>query len=198
MPSCTEVALVHDFLPERFRPRDPALLPLRRRWWGEATAHLAVSADTAADVCARMPSSASLVEWCHPAPDPVFREIVIENSSRSHWDMLRHRAGINSAFVLLPATSSLGSYKNPELVGMALSDPSLHSLQLVLCGIGAEQRAQELEIRFPLLRGRILAAGFTDSELALVYRYAVAVLIPSRIEGFGLPAIELCSPVACL
>ena len=62
MPSCTEVALVHDFLPERFRPRDPALLPLRRRWWGEATAHLAVSADTAADVCARLPSSASLVE----------------------------------------------------------------------------------------------------------------------------------------
>ena len=59
--------------------------------------------------------------------------------------------------------------------------------------IGAEQRAQELRNPFPLLRGRILAAGFTDSELALVYRYAVAVLIPSRIEGFGLPAIEVMS-----
>ena len=37
----------------------------------------------------------------------------------------------------------------------------------------------------------IYAAGFTDVELALVYRHALAVVIPSRIEGFGLPAIEV-------
>jgi glycosyltransferase involved in cell wall biosynthesis len=35
-----------------------------------------------------------------------------------------------------------------------------------------------------------LAAGFTDLELALAYRHALAVVIPSRIEGFGLPALE--------
>ena len=74
---------------------------------------------------------------------------------------------------------------------MALSDPRLHSLQLVLCGVAAEQRATELEDCFPDLRGRTLAAGFSDSELALVFRHALAVLIPSRIEGFGLPAIEV-------
>ena len=64
-------------------------------------------------------------------------------------------------------------------------------MPLVLCGIAAEQRAQELELRFPHLRGRVLAAGFSDSELTLVYRQALAVVIPSRIEGFGLPAIEV-------
>ena len=74
---------------------------------------------------------------------------------------------------------------------MALSDIRLHSLQLVLCGIAAEQHAMALEERFPLLRGRILAAGFNDPELALVYRHALAVLVPSRIEGFGLPTVEV-------
>ena len=190
-PSCPEVALVHDLLPERFRPRDPALLPLRRRWWGEASAHLSVSADTAADLSTRLPISATRVDWCHPAPDSVFCETYSAHASLSLWENLRRRAGLNSVFVLLPATSSIGSYKNPELVGTALSDDSLDSLQLVLCGIAAEQRAQALESRFPLLRGRILAAGFNDSELAMVYRHALAVLIPSRIEGFGLPAIEV-------
>ena len=46
-------------------------------------------------------------------------------------------------------------------------------------------------MNFPHLRGRVLAAGFSDSELALAYRQALAVVIPSRIEGFGLPAIEV-------
>ena len=36
-----------------------------------------------------------------------------------------------------------------------------------------------------------MAAGFNDLELAIVYRQALAVVIPSRIEGFGLPAIEV-------
>ena len=36
-----------------------------------------------------------------------------------------------------------------------------------------------------------MAAGFSDDELKLVYRQALAVVIPSRIEGFGLPAVEV-------
>ena len=184
--------MVHDFLPERFRPSDTALLPLRRRWWaGEATAHLAVSADTATDVSAHLVGSDCCVQWCHPAPAPFFHESACNKDSELCWESLRERAGLHSIYVVLPATSAIGSYKNPELVAMALSDSRLHSLQLVLCGIGAEQRANEIEERFPYLRDRILAAGFNDLELATVYRHALAVLIPSRIEGFGLPAIEV-------
>ena len=104
---------------------------------------------------------------------------------------LQQKAGLPDAFVLLPATSAIGSYKNPELLAQALADRDLLSLPLLLCGIAAEQRAQELEVHFPHLRGRVMAAGFSDSELALVYRHALAVVIPSRIEGFGLPAIEV-------
>jgi len=106
------------------------------------------------------------------------------------WDDLRRRSGLRLPFVLLPATSAIGSYKNPELVAQALAGPALGALQLVLSGIAAAQRVQELEQRFPGLQGRCLAVGLTDLELALAYRHALAVVLPSHAEGFGLPAVE--------
>ena len=45
--------------------------------------------------------------------------------------------------------------QNPELIAQVLDDPDLLSLPLLLCGIAAEQRAQELEMNFPHLRGRV-------------------------------------------
>ena len=190
-PVCAEVALFHDCLPERYQPRDPALLPLRHRWWSGASAYLAVSADTAEDLTSSFDCADRPIAWCHPSPDPIFSETYYVRNFDVLWQKLRVQANIRSPFVLLPATSAVGTYKNPELVGLALSDNRLRSVQLVLSGVGAEQRSVQLENRFPNLRGRISSVGLNDTELALVYRHALAVLIPSRIEGFGLPAIEV-------
>ena len=46
----------------------------------------------------------------------------------------------------------------------------------------------------PSLRGRCIGVSLTDVELAVAYQHALAVVVPSRIEGFGLPAIEA---IAC-
>lgn len=191
LPTCPELALVHDCLPERIRPDQPALMALRRRWWQQASAHLAVSAATAADLGRLLRQRVDAVAWCHLAPAAAFLDVPDSPGAQSLWHRLRQKAALPEVFLLLPATSAIGSYKNPELVAQALADPALASLPLLLCGIAAEQRAQELVARFPHLRGRVHAAGFTDPELALVYRQALAVVIPSRIEGFGLPAIEV-------
>src|SRR5258706_7593141 len=44
---------------------------------------------------------------------------------------------------------------------------------------------------FPQYRGRATPAGFVDDdELAALYRGALALVIPSIEEGFGLPALE--------
>ena len=190
-PACSELALVHDCLPERIRPDQPELMALRRRWWKQAAAHLAVSSATAEDLAHLLHTPDLQIPWCHLAPADAFHETADSPGVQLLWNRLQRKAGLPEAFVLLPATSVIGSYKNPELVAQALADRELLSLPLVLCGIAAEQRAQELELRFPHLRGRVLAAGFSDSELQLVYRQALAVVIPSRIEGFGLPAIEV-------
>ena len=190
-PACPELAFVHDCLPERIRPDQPELLALRRRWWQQAAAHLAVSLATAEDLAHLLQKPILQLSWCHLAPAEVFHQTPDPPGASSRWRRLQREAGLPDIFVLLPATSAIGSYKNPELVAQALADRDLLSLPLVLCGIAAEQRAQELELRFPHLRGRVLAAGFSDYELMLVYRQALAVVIPSRIEGFGLPAIEV-------
>ena len=191
VPSCSELALVHDCLPERFLPDQPSLMALRRRWLQGASAHLAVSAATAADLAQLLCRPANEVSWCHLAPAQLFADIAFHEGAGQLWERLQHQASLPESFVLLPATSVIGSYKNPELLAEALASPPIAELPLVLCGIAAEQRANELEVRFPHLRGRIHAAGFSDPELAVMYRQALAVVIPSRIEGFGLPVIEV-------
>tara|TARA_B100000674_G_scaffold458659_1_gene435100 strand:- start:501 stop:1811 length:1311 start_codon:yes stop_codon:yes gene_type:complete len=190
-PSCAELALVHDCLPERIRPDQPEMMSLRRRWWQQAVVHLAVSSATAEDLAHFLQKPDLQLPWCHLAPAEAFHQTSDSPGVPSHWRCLKQKAGLPDEFVLLPATSAIGSYKNPELLAQALADRDLLSLPLLLCGIAAERRAQELEMNFPHLRGRVLAAGFSDSELALAYRQALAVVIPSRIEGFGLPAIEV-------
>ena len=190
-PACPELALVHDCLPERISPDQPELMVLRRRWWQQAAAHLAVSSATAEDLAYLLHKPNLQISWCHLAPAESFHQTVDSIGLPSLWNRLQREAGLPDEFVLLPATSAIGSYKNPELLALALADRDLLLMPLVLCGIAAEQRAQELEVHFPHLRGRVVAAGFSDAELALVYRQALAVVIPSRIEGFGLPAIEV-------
>ena len=189
-PVCSELAFVHDCMPERSTcPQD--LRRLRRRWLQGASAHLAVSADTAADVAGLLASSIDEIPWCHPAPDPCFVATRGDESGNDLWHRLCRRTGLQMPFVLLPATSGVGTYKNPEVVLAALQAPALKAVQLVLSGIGAQQRAEEFEQHAPSLKGRIRSVGLSDLELAFVYRHALAVVIPSRIEGFGLPVIEV-------
>ena len=189
-PVCPEVVLVHDCMPERSScPEDLRLL--RRRWLLGASTHLAVSAHTAADLASLLSQPIESIPWCHSAPDLLFASTVQDPGTDQLWKRLKTRVGITEPFVLLPATSAVGSYKNPELVLRALQQPTVQMLQLLISGVGAEQRAAEFENQVPSLRGRILAVGLSDLELALVYRHALAVVVPSRIEGFGLPVIEV-------
>lgn len=188
-PACAELALVHDCLPERLGT-SLAVRELRNRWLSRASVHLAVSADTAADVERLLRTPRRSVAWCHPAPAQLFASTVLEERAAHLWVELCNRAGLHQPYVLLPATSAIGSYKNPEVLAVALADSSLKGIHLVLCGIAADQRRLELEARFPHLQGRCRAAGFTDLELALAYRQAIAVVVPSHAEGFGLPVVE--------
>ena len=184
-----ELILVHDCLPER-GSKDALLLHQRRRWLKGASRCLAVSAATAVDLEGLLQLPTGSVPWCYSGPDRIFHATFADPDSAKLWPQLQQRSGLNHPYVLLPATSGPGSYKNPELVAAALAEHGLQQIQLVLSGLAAETHCATLLEQFPHLQGRCLVAGFTDLELALAYRHALAVVLPSRIEGFGLPAIE--------
>ena len=189
VPAIPELALVHDCLPERSRaPAD--LRRQRRRWLQGARGFLAVSAATAQDLEGLLLREPGSLPWCHSAPASCFQTAPEVAASGRLWQRLSRRAGLSSSYVVLPATSAIGSYKNPELVAQALSDSSLQCLELVICGVAAAQHGAALEQAWPALRGRVRVVGLTDLELVEVYRRALAVILPSRIEGFGLPAVE--------
>ena len=188
-PHCPELALVHDCLPER-STADSLLLSQRRRWLKGASSFLAVSADTAQDLEGLLRRPRASIPWCHSGPDSIFGTVPAEPASGRLCKELQAKAKIHPPYVLLPATSRPGSYKNPELVAAALAEPGLEMVQLLLSGLAAETHRATLIDQFPHLQGRCLVAGFTDLELALAYSHALAVVLPSRIEGFGLPAIE--------
>gem|GEM_PF-1351183 len=188
-PHCPELALVHDCLPER-SIADPLLLRQRRRWLTGASSFLAVSAATAQDLEGLLRRPTASIPWCHSGPDSSFGTIPAEPASGRLWQELQAKASIRTPYLLLAATSRPGSYKNPELVAAALAEPGLAMVQLVLSGLAAEAHRPQLIEQFPHLQQRCHAVGFTDLELALAYRHALAVVLPSRVEGFGLPAIE--------
>ena len=188
-PVCQELALVHDCMPERSQA-DPLQMRHRRRWLQGARGWLAVSAASAADVEGLLQLNPGFVPWCHPAVAPSFEEPLPVHTAQRLMDRLRQRIGLNDSFVLLPSISAPGSYKNPELLAEALTRPGLEQLQLLRSGVVSADISQLLLDQFPALEGRHLTAGLTDWELALIYRHAMAVVMPSRIEGFGLPALE--------
>ena len=90
------------------------------------------------------------------------------------------------------------AYKNWEdaLAAFAVfldTNPDQNEMRLVLAGDlrdQAEPIAQTIA-GHPRLRELVLCLGYVaDAELTYLYRQARAVVIPSRFEGFGIPALE--------
>jgi glycosyltransferase involved in cell wall biosynthesis len=79
-------------------------------------------------------------------------------------------------------------HKNLGLLLSAMAMPAARGLPpLVVAGSAAADRRLGGEA----LRGRVRPEfAPTDTELVALYRRALALLIPSRNEGFGLPALE--------
>ena len=79
-------------------------------------------------------------------------------------------------------------HKNLELLVAALSDPEAGALPpLAVAGaVAGDPRLARL-----IAAGRVRTVGGADDEaLAVLYRRSLALLLPSRNEGFGLPALE--------
>ena len=102
--------------------------------------------------------------------------------------------------VLLSVAQML-PYKNHELTIRALALLE-EDVRLVIAGFRTPHSDELEELARQLgVAGRVDIRGYvTDAELEALYARADAVVLPSRVEGFGLPALEAMSrgvPVAC-
>jgi glycosyltransferase involved in cell wall biosynthesis len=85
-----------------------------------------------------------------------------------------------------------GLYKNFDMLIEAI--PTIfakdHAIQLVCAGGGSFTRRERVAIDAAGLRGRVHQVAATDSGLKLLYSSALALIYPSRYEGFGMPVLE--------
>jgi glycosyltransferase involved in cell wall biosynthesis len=85
-----------------------------------------------------------------------------------------------------------GEHKNFRVLAMAIQDPALEELDLVL--VGGADRVPELQGWPGLERNRLHhLKAVTDSGLRFLYSGAVALVFPSLCEGFGFPLVEAMS-----
>jgi glycosyltransferase involved in cell wall biosynthesis len=102
----------------------------------------------------------------------------------------RRRWGLPDAYLLFVGTAE--PRKGLDVLLDALVDSRLDDVRLVVVGPpgwGDVDVAREVAVRG--LGGRVTVTGRVDDlDLAAAYNGASAVVLPSRAEGFGLPALE--------
>ena len=131
--------------------------------------------------------------------DPCFHPVTAEATRAA----ARQRARIPTDGRMILYVGGVAPHKNLAnlLAGFAEIAPSLPDLQLAIVGDprgdGFHSNYQDIIARagsHTNLKGRVHFTGYvTDDDLAALYSDALALVLPSFSEGFGLPALEAIS-----
>lgn len=169
--------MVHELFPERFAPDDPT-----RAWKASAVSAaagiIAISESTRRDLVRLLGVAASkvrVVPHAAPAlPAPGARP-----------------PGLPARYLLF--VGQRGGYKNfgPALAGLAPLLRDEAGLAIVCAGWKPLSQEERRAIAAERLDGRVLhAPAPDDAALATLYGHALALVYPSRYEGFGIPVLE--------
>jgi glycosyltransferase involved in cell wall biosynthesis len=113
---------------------------------------------------------------------------------------LRHRLGLDDARVVL-CVAQKRPYKNlGALVRAAAELEERPVVVLVGASTPHEEELRRLAVELGVQEQVRLVGWLSEAELEAVYRLAACFVLPSLIEGFGLPVLEAMArdvPVAC-
>lgn len=185
--STPSVFLAHDMIPELMA------WDLNHPMWREkhyaiqhAVAYIAVSENTARDLNKVFPNIP--LESITVAQNGIDHQIFAPASSES-ISQFKTKYGISKPYFLLVGT---GGYKNTILFFKAFAQLySKHGFEIVCTGSGW---ALETELRNYTSGSVVHMLQLSDEELSAAYSGAVALVYPSKYEGFGLPVLEA---IAC-
>ncbi|MBD2453550.1 FkbM family methyltransferase [Nostoc sp. FACHB-87] len=189
------VFVAHDMIPEVFGWN------LEHPMWREkhyaihhATAYLAVSENTAKDLVNYFPeiSLESIVIAQNGVEHQIFSPSSQENISR-----FIYKYGINKPYFILVGAGN--GYKNGMLFFQAFSQLSnSYGFDIVCTGSGGILAE---EFRVCTSGSSVYMLQLSDEELATAYSGAVALVYPSKYEGFGMPIVEAmacgCPVITC-
>lgn len=180
------VVTVFDMIPEIYPEYFPGGNPheSKRDYVMRADAILCISECTRRDLLRLYPGIQGEVVVTPLGVDPVFRPVAdkLAGLPKRYLVHVGERSGYKDFATLARALASL-----PSDVGLvAIGGGPFSAIESALCrDLGISRRCQQRSV--------------SDRRLASVYANAIATVIPSRYEGFGLPALEAmatgCPPV---
>jgi glycosyltransferase involved in cell wall biosynthesis len=192
---CPAVVTIHDLIHLRF----PAQLPARPAWvyaqvmlrWAARSARrvITVSEATRRDLVDLLGVPEKKIRVIPNGVSPLFRPVEDERTVAQAVGAL----GVARPYLLFVGNPKPHKNLSFLLDVFARLAPKIPSLRLVIVGAATPEIRTRLE-------GDLAAAGLTDrvrllgylspDRLVVLYQGALGLVIPSRYEGFGLPALE--------
>jgi glycosyltransferase involved in cell wall biosynthesis len=178
--------LVYDMIPERLGlDRSAPIWDEKRLAVEHASSYACISENTRNDL-----HELELESRGKPAyVVPLGVEELFGPASTDEVAEFRRSHGIDRPYFLLVGERlGIDGYKNTELLFRALHGWRELSGHEVVCVGGQAYVEPELRLAGPKVQTRRLS--LSDAELRLAYSGAIALVYPSRYEGFGLPVAE--------